>query len=186
MSKLTVVYLNDTGHVLAALTRVDPPQGTEQVGALVGTGLPVSSVGGLAADFTVPVQDLAPATVDDQLEVLLNPQGFQVVQDPQGQAPPKVKNVGVPGSSVDLTIAASSGAAVKVTGVSSPTTLQAVVVLQNVTTPNLAATILPTVTVTVGTATPVSGNTGFVTGEKWNMYAFVQGLSPTAKEVPVT
>jgi len=186
MTKLTVVQLKDTGHVLAALTRADPPQGTEQASTLVGAGLPLSSVGGVAADFTVPAQDLAPVTVDDQPEVLINPQGFQVVQDPQGQAPPQVKNVGVPGSSVDLTIAASSGAAVKVTGVSSATTLQAVVVLQNVTTPNLAATILPTVTVTIGTATPVSGKTGFVTGDKWNVYAFVQSLSPAANEVTVT
>ena len=35
MSKLTVVFLKDTGHVLAALTRADPPTAAEQVSALV-------------------------------------------------------------------------------------------------------------------------------------------------------
>lgn len=184
MSKLTAVYLNDTGHVLAALTRADPPQGTEQVSALVGTGLPVSSVGALPVDFTVPARDLAPVTVDDQPEVLLNPQGFQVAQDPQSQAP-QVTNVSTSGQ-VAFAISASSGASVTVSNVTSATKLPVVVVLQNVTRPNLAATVLPTVTVTVGTATPVSGKTGFVTGDKWNMYAFVQGLSPTAAEVTVT
>jgi len=186
MTKLTVVQLTDTGHVLAALTRADPPQGTELADALVGAGFPVSSADGLAADFTVPAQDLTLVTIDDQPEVLLNPQGYQVVQDPQGQAPPQVKQVGVPGSSVTPTISAGSGVAVEVTGVSSATSLPAVVVLQNVTTPNQAPIVLPTVTVTVGSPTPVSGKTGFVTTDKWNVYAFVQGLSPTAAEVTVT
>lgn len=185
MTKITVVQLKDTGHVLAALTRADPPQGTEQADALVGAGLRVSAAGGLAADFTVPAQDLTLVTVDGQPEVLLNPQGYQVVPDPQGQAPAQVKNVGVPGSSVIPTIGAGAGAEVKVTGVSSATTLQVVVVLQNATTPNQAPIVLPAVTATVGAATAVSGKTGFVTGDKWNVYAFVQGLSPTAVEVTV-
>jgi len=183
MTKLTVVQLKDTGHVLAALTRADPPQGTEPVGALVGVGLPVSSVDGVTADFTVPAQDLAPVTVDDQPEVLLNPQGFLVVQDPQGQAP-QVTNVSASGQ-VAFAISASSGASVTVSNVTSATKLPVVVVLQNVTS-SQAPAILPTVTAAVGAATAVSGKTGFVTGDKWKTYAFVQGLSPTAEEVTVT
>ncbi len=182
MSKLTVVYLKDTGHVLAALTRADPPQGDEPVTALVGTGLPVSSIGGLATDVILPVANLAAVTVDDnQPEVLINPQNFQVVQDPQGQAPAQVKNVGVSGSQVLLAIDVTSGATVTVKNVPSATSLPAVVVLQKVTSPSLAPTILSPVTVTVGsTGTVVSGPTGFVKNDKWNMYAFVQGLQPAA------
>ena len=57
MSKLTVVYLKDTGHVLAALTRADPPAAGEPVGALVDKGLPVSAIDGTPADVIVPVPD---------------------------------------------------------------------------------------------------------------------------------
>ena len=36
---------------------------------------------------SLPATDLAAAvTVDDQPEVLINPQNFQVIQDPQSQA----------------------------------------------------------------------------------------------------
>ena len=83
MSKLTVVFLKDTGHVLAALTRADPPTAGEQVSALVGTGLPMGAIDGTSADVIVPVANLDAVTVDDQPEVLLDPQGFQVVEDPQ-------------------------------------------------------------------------------------------------------
>ena len=86
MSKLTVVFLKDTGHVLAALTRADPPAAGEQVSALVGTGLPMGAIDGTSADVIVPVANLDAVTVDDQPEVLLDPQGFQVVEDPQTAA----------------------------------------------------------------------------------------------------
>ena len=153
MSKLTVVYLKDTGHVLAALTRADPPAGDEPVSALVGTGLPVSAIAAAAADITVPAQNLATVTVaDDQPEVLINPQNFQVVQDPQGQVAPQISNVGVPGSTVTLTLDTAAGATVTVTNVPSATSLPAVVVLQKVTSPSLAPTILSPVTVTVGSS----------------------------------
>ena len=98
MSKLTVVYLKDTGHVLAALTRADPPQGTEPVSALVGTGLPVRFVGRPPADVTVPAEDLAAVTVDDQPEVVISPQSFQVIfRIRKGQAL-QVKNAGAASS----------------------------------------------------------------------------------------
>jgi hypothetical protein len=185
MSELTVVYLKDTGHVLAALTRADPPAGAEPVSDLVNKGLPVSTIDGTPADVILAATYLAAVTIDDdQPEVLINPQNFQVIQDPQGQAPPRVKNVGVPGSTVTLTLSAASGATVTVTGVPSATSLPAVVVLQKVTSPSLAPTILAPVTVPIGSGgTVVSDQTGFAVHDTWNMLAFVQGLQPVASGV---
>jgi|tagenome__1003787_1003787.scaffolds.fasta_scaffold20227794_2 hypothetical protein len=180
MSKLTVVYLKDTGHVLAALTRADPSTGDKPVSALVGAGLPVSAIAETSADVTLSAQDLAAATVDDdQPEVLINPQNFQVVPDPQGQGPPQVKNIGAAGQVV-LSVT-TSGAKVTVTNVPSATSLPAVVVLQNIKSPSVAPNILSPVTVTVGPGgTVVSGSTGFAEGDTWKMFAFVQGLPPAA------
>jgi hypothetical protein len=180
MSKLTVVYLKDTGHVLAALTRADPPAGDEPVSALVGAGLPVSAIAETSAGVTLPAQGLTAVTVDDdQPEALINPQNFQVVPDPQGQGPPQVKNVG--GTGQVVVSVSTSGAKVTVTNVPSATSLPAVVVLQNVKSPSVAPEILSPVTVTVGPGgTVVSGSTGFAAGDTWNMFAFVQGLPPAA------
>jgi hypothetical protein len=181
MSKLTVVYLIDTGHVLAALTRADPPTAAEPVGALVNKGLPMSAVYVTAADITVPVANLASVTVDDTLpEVLTSPQNFQVVRDQQTQAV-QVKNFGVGGGVVAMALDHASGATVTVTNVPSATSLPAVMVFQKVTSPSLPPTILAPVTITVGSSgTLVSDQTGFVAGDKWNVYAFVQGLLPKA------
>ena len=55
MTKLTAVYLTKTLHVLAALTRTDPPQGDEPVSALIGTGLPVRFIGQLPVNVTFHV-----------------------------------------------------------------------------------------------------------------------------------
>lgn len=179
MSKLTVVFLKDTAHVLAALTRADPPAAGEQVGALVGTGLPMGAIDGTSADVIVPVANLDAVTVDDQPEVLLDPQGFQVVEDPQQLKPPTVTSAGVPGSTVDLAISHAFGATVTVKNVPSAPSLTAVVVLQKVASPNPAPLILVS-TVTVGSQTVVAAPNGFVTGDKWNMSAFVQTLRPAA------
>jgi hypothetical protein len=181
MSKLTVVYLKTTGHVLAALTRADPPEGDEPVTALVGSSLTASAIGTVAADVAFPASVLAAVTVDDdQPDVLINPQNFQVVEDPQGQAPPQVKNFGVPGIVV-LSLSTAAGAKVTVTNVPSSTSLPAVVVLQKVTSPSLAPTILSPVTVSVGPGgTVVADTTGFAPNDTWNMYAFVQGQPPVA------
>ena len=184
MSKLTVVYLKDTGHVLAALSRADPPEGDEPVGALVGTGLPVSFIDRPPAGVTLPARDLLAAVTvdDDQPEVLINPQNFQVVQDPQGKAAPQVTSFADTGSQVGLTIDTSSGAKVTVADGPSGTQLPAVVVLQKATSPSRAPTILSPVTITAGSSTVVADQTGFAKNDQWNMYAFVQGLPPAASE----
>lgn len=180
MSKLTVVFLKDTEHVLAALTRADPPAAGEQVSALVGTGLPIGAIDGTSADVIVPVAMLDAVTVDDQPEVLLDPQGFQVVEDPQQLKPPTVTSVGVVGSSVELKISATLGASVRVKNVPSASSLTAVVVFQKVASPGTAPHILVRA-VTVGSWTVVDNQTTFVAGDTWNMSAFVQTLRPAAK-----
>ena len=182
MTKLTVVYLADTGHVLAALTRADPPpQGTEQVSAFVGTGLPVRFIGDLPADATIAAQYLAVATVDDLPEVVINPQSFMVTIDSKNQA--QVKNAGAPSL---ITLAIKQGSGATVTGASAQ--LPAWVGLQHVTpSSSLAPTILNQVTVGPGAnGTVVAGPGGFVTGDKWNMYALVQGFQPAVGPVTVT
>ena len=65
MSKLTVVYLKTTGHVLAALTRAAPPEGDEPVTALVGTSLTVRASDRRWPMLPFPLELLAAVTVDD-------------------------------------------------------------------------------------------------------------------------
>lgn len=176
MNKLTVVYLKDTGNVLAALTRADPPAADEPVTALVGTSLPVSAFDKATAGITLPVQDLAAVTVDDQPEVVVSPQGYQVIQDPQGAL--QVKSASPPGQ-VTLAITTTGGATVTVSNAS-----PAMVVLQKVTTSSPPPTILSPVTVGPGSTT-VFSKTIFAAHETWNMYAFVQGLHPAAEQFPL-
>ncbi len=187
MSTITIVNLTDTGHVLAALTRADPPTGDEPVTALVGAGLPVRGIDTAAADIILPAANLAAATVDfDHPEqVLLNPQNFQVVQDPQ-TGDRTLQNIGVQ-AQVTVNISAALGATVKVTNVQSAISLPALVVLQKVTSPSLPPTILSPVTITVGPGgTVVLDPTGFKSGDDWNVYAFVQGQKPTASGVHIS
>jgi hypothetical protein len=82
MSKLTVIYLQATGHVLAAVTRAVPAETTEPITALIGPYLPVRSIGSDSQPVTLTFSaDLLRAvTVNDQPNVVVNPQGFQVIQ----------------------------------------------------------------------------------------------------------
>jgi hypothetical protein len=179
MIKLTVVYLNSTGHVLAALTRADPPQGTEQASALVGTGLLVRFIGSLPADATVSAQDLAVVTVDDQSGVVISPQSFMVTFDSKGQA--QVQNAGA-ANQITLAIDTTSGATVTGATAQGP----AWVGLQKVTSPSLAPTTLSQVSVGPGPhGSVVAGPGGFTSGDKWNMYALVPGVQPAIKQITV-
>lgn len=172
MSKLTVVFLKDSGHVLAALTRADPPTATESVSALVGAGLSVGPVNGASAAVTIPAAMLDAVTVDDQPGVVLDPLGFRVVEDPQGLKPPTVTSAGVPGSTVVTTISHTAGATVTVQDIPLAS-LTAVLVLQQVASPSPAPRIAVT-TLTVGNPSVVAG--GFAQNDTWDVYAFVQTL----------
>ncbi len=183
MSALTVVYLTTTGHVLAALTRAAPPEGAEQVEAFVGANLPVRGIGTTPADFAFPANLLAAVTLGDSLPLaVIDPQAFQVVEDPQDKAHPKVTQFLVTTApAATLTLDTTSGAKVKLTNVPPTTSLQAVVILQKVTTPAQAVTIPPPVTVTGDpNGTIVADKKEFAAGETWNFYAFVQGAPPSS------
>ena len=174
MSKLTVVFLKDTGHVLAGLTRADPPAATEPASALIGAGFTLGPVDGASTAITIPAAMLAAVTVDDQPGVVLDPLGFQVIEDPQQLKPPTVTAAGVAGSTVDTTISHLAAAGATVTVSNMPlAALTAVLVLQQVTVPSPPPRIVVT-TLTVGTAQMVSG--GFTAGDTWDVYAFVQTL----------
>lgn len=183
MSALTVVYLDSTRNVLAALTRAAPPGAGEPVTALVGNGLPVRAVGPTSTHFAFPVKILAAVTVSDTLpDVVIDPQAFQVVDDPQNKTlhhvtsfPPATAS----SPNVGLTLDTTNGAVVTLQNVPFGTSLQAVVVLQKVTTQPQAARILTQQTVTDAGLRVALGR-DFATGETWEFSAFVLGLPPNA------
>lgn len=180
MTKLTAVYLKRTSHVLAALTRTDPPQTDEPVDALIGTGLQVRFIGQLPLNLTFYARDLSAVTVDDQPDVLINRQNYQVVQDPATRAF-QVTGVGPQGLVVpDITTA--NGARVTVNTAQS---WPAIVVLQKL----LGAgspppVIVPLLTVPFGPAAALPAS-AVASGDKWNMYALVQTLPPFSQTIAV-
>jgi hypothetical protein len=185
MSALTVVYLESTRNVLAALTRAAPPGVGEAVKALVGTSLPVRAVGLTTTHFAFPASLLAAVTVDDTLpSVVIDPQAFQVTDDPQDKTLHEVEPYppATPSSpAVTVTLDTSNGAVVTLQNVTTTTSLSAVVVLQKVTTPPQAARILTPVTVTGSlSGTTVAPASGFLAGETWEFSAFVRGMPPNA------
>lgn len=175
MSTLTAVYLKATGHVLAALTRVARPEGDEPVTALVGPNLTVSGIPTAAADVTFPVNYLAAVTVNDQPGVVISPYDFQVIEDPQDAAHPKIGGIGAPGT--HLTIDSTSGAKITVTTVSPVTFLPAVVVLQS---PSQVVSILSPFVVSGSPSGTVVADKAKLTTGTWDMFAFVQGQPPVS------
>jgi hypothetical protein len=183
MSVLTVVYLDSTRNVLAAVTRAAPPGAAEPASTFVGNSLPVRAVGLTSTHFALPVTLLAAATVDDTLPgVVIEPQAFQLVDDPQNKALHQVTpfpQATTTSPTVGLALDTIDGAVVTLQNVTPGTSLQAVVVLQNVTTQPQAARILAKVNVT-DAGTPVAPSTDFAPGETWEFSAFVSGMPPNA------
>lgn len=96
--KLTVLYAKDTGHALAAVTRVALPEadaGAEddavspEVRALAGEALPVRGFFDASgtttkpdpAVFSIPAEDLAAVTVDGEDHQLLAPRDYVVLEE---------------------------------------------------------------------------------------------------------
>jgi hypothetical protein len=192
MTALTVVYLTSTGHVLAALTRATPPEAGESLDTLLGSHLPWHGTGQAAADVAFPASLLAAATVDDTwpdvsqsgtplATPLIDPQAFQFVQDPQNKTPPQVTEFATTAGSqaAQLALTVASGLTVTLANVPSNTSLPAVVVLQKVTTPPQAGTVLPPTTVTGAASGTVVAGTGFTAGDTWSVFVFVQGMPPS-------
>jgi len=179
MTKLTAVYLTKTLHVLAALTRTDPPQGDEPVSALIGTGLPVRFIGQLPVNVTFHATDLSAVTVDDQPDVLVNRQNYQVAPDPKTQAL-QVTAVG-PTNLVTPAIVSASSATIQV---ALPTPVPAIVVLQQLTPVSPPPFIKSLLTIPF-VPTPVLGASAFAPGDVWNMYVLVLGLPPVSQKFTV-
>ena len=191
MSALTVVYLNVSRNVLAAVTRATPPGAGEPVNALVGTGLPVRAVGSRPTQLEVPASLLAIATVDKTLpDVVIDPQGFHVIDDPQDKTRREVKPFPpeTPSSPrVHLALTHAHGAVVTLKNVPPTTSRQAVVVLLQITQPPQTPQILAPVTVTGDAAgTTVAGGAEFNSGERWEFAVFVELMRPKAISQLVT
>jgi hypothetical protein len=187
MSMLTVVYLQSTRNVLAALTRAAPPGPGEPVTALVGTSLPVRAVGSTSTNMTIPASALAAVTVNDtQPDAVLDPQGFQVVDDPQDKTVHLVTPIppptGSPPPTISLKLDTTNGAVMKATHVATPT-LTLVAVLQKVTMPPQAATVIGPVTLVISSGSvsfTAAPGTEFATSETWDFAVFIQAMPPQA------
>ena len=115
--KMTVVYVKDTGHVMAAVTRAALPDASPpvaagpspEVQAMVGDSLPVRSFTSLSSNaidgtqFSVPADKLATLTVDGDQDQLLSPRGYAVLD---GKA---VEGVPTPSSTDFPDLASDSG-----------------------------------------------------------------------------
>jgi hypothetical protein len=187
MTALTVVYLKLTRNVLAAVTRATPPGAAEPVTALVGTALPVRAVGSTATHIAIPASELAAVTVNDTHPyAVLDPQAFQVVDDPQNKPAQQVTHLpppaGTPPPAITLTLNKTKGAFIKVTHVHTKM-LTVAAVLQKVTMPPQAATVIGPVTIGPSPG-PVfytfAAATEFATGETWDFAVFVQAMPPQA------
>jgi hypothetical protein len=80
-SKMQVLFVKQTGHVLAAFTRAADPEGKLKVEDLVGTALPVRAANDVMAATSpeplfVPSDSLDIATVDLEEEALVAPSSF--------------------------------------------------------------------------------------------------------------
>ena len=102
--KMTVLYVKDTGHVMAALTRVAPsqwapvdpaaPDPSPEVLALVGDTLPLRSFDDMTSlalmpvAFAVPAERLAALTVDFDEAQFATPRLCQVIGGAKVKGPP--------------------------------------------------------------------------------------------------
>jgi hypothetical protein len=188
MSMLTVVYMQSTNSVLAAVTRAAPPEPGEPVTALVGTSLPVSAIGQTSIQMAIPASALAAVTVNDtQPDALLHPHSFQVVDDPQDKTihhvipltrPPAIP----PPPKITLTLSKAAGAVIHVAHVAQ-TTLTIDGVLQNVLPKLQAATLTGPVKIgpsNTAVKYPVAPGSQFQAGETWSLAVFIQGMPPHA------
>jgi hypothetical protein len=177
MTTLTLIYLQDTGNALAAVTRATAPAAAEPVAALVGPRLPFQRAGDQqhAMAFTITADRLAVASFDKQpfpdvparLGVSEQQQNQQVTYTPVTLAD---------GSGVAVT-PATGGVTVRV-----PTTtteaLPILVVLQK----ELASPPVPAPIFLSGSIPALASQvtlTATLDPATWNAVAFVKGYSPS-------
>jgi hypothetical protein len=121
IDKMTVVFVKQTGHVFAAVTRTAEPTSDISAESLAHSGLLVR---GLTAgvQFEVPEEELAVLTVDLEPVVLLRPREFfvdeaqqAVVELPAAPVPPgaALANPSVTPTQVTVTLGAATPTKVK-------------------------------------------------------------------------
>ena len=92
-AKMTVVYVEHTGHVVAAL--LEPPGGAPKLEALVGDGFPLGAVrvrSGtvISGAFDLPVSILKSKSIPLDARLIARPQGFVIDGDRIAQLPEPV------------------------------------------------------------------------------------------------
>jgi hypothetical protein len=185
MTELTVLYLRDTGNVLAAITRADPSGRAQTVAELVGASLPLRFIdGGTPMALSLPAARLAAATVDDDPTVVQGPTDYGVVEKKEDgetkyQLTSQADSTGVVvvlrGSEVDITIPTAPITAAR----------PVLVVLEKVVaSPPRPATVIVSGSIPVGSQA-VTLNAQLETGD-WDTAAFVQGMTPYTTQETVT
>lgn len=179
MTTLTIIYLRDTGHALAGVTRATAPGAVEPVAALVGPGLPLRRVGDQQHPmaFSVAADRLAAANFDrepfpDDLAkhgVSEHKQNDQVTHELVTLAD---------GSTVVVALAATG---VTVTPPAVPTeALPVLVVLQkNVASPPVPAPVI--LSGSIPAFTTQGDLAATLDNGDWNALAFVTGYTPHGK-----
>lgn len=177
MTTLTVIYARSTGHVLAAVTRREPPAGDEDPAGLVGSGLPLRSVGLPTPPdmITVPADRLASAVVESDT-VLEDPRQYQVVEVKQNDKKHELQQV-KPGT-VKITLTAT-GAKLSYPGGVDTVPHPVLVVLEQAGPPKILSGSIPALSSTVTLlATLPAGST-------WRTLTLVSGFALHAEEQTV-
>jgi hypothetical protein len=180
MTTFTVIHVQDTGNVLAAVSLAAPPEPAPPVGDLVGAGLPLRLLGLPAPDaITVPADRLATVTVDNDAAAE-NPRASGVVELVQnGEKRHKLELLKDSTTSVDTDLD-STGAKVRYTGTAAGAELAVLVVMEQSGPQKLLSGVIP------ATAQQVTLPGTFTSGEQWRTLTFVHGFTPSAEVVTVT
>ena len=184
MTTLTMIYLRDTGHALAGVTRATAPAAAEPVAALVGPGLPLRRVGDKQHPmaFSVPADRLAAANFDHE-PFPDDPAKRGVRERKQDEKVTHELVTLADGSGVTVTPAAT-GVTVDVPAV--PTEALPVLVLlqKQVASPPVPAPVILSGSIPAFTTQGVLAAT--LDKGVWNAFAFVRGYTPNGTQATLS
>lgn len=119
--KITVLYVAQTGHVLAVLTRAADAEAEPAVEELAGAALPVRRLGDHSegwfpsVEFLVPASELKAKNVDLKPGVIENPRGFYLDDNDEVQpldATREVDSVTLNGAGTQVAVKVKGAAAI--------------------------------------------------------------------------
>jgi hypothetical protein len=102
--KMTVIFIEATGHILGIVTRVGNPEGHIAVEDLVGDGLPVRNLLAGSSRITVEPHVLKVQTIDLDSNALLQPFNYILENDVPVLQGDSVQTVGLTTSSLKVTL----------------------------------------------------------------------------------